>query len=64
MSWTRDHTRLFAAVFWEIGIVLTRFPAATHGYKASASPPRKALIKYMLIIILADAEGRLSVALR
>lgn len=43
---------------------MTCFPVAIQGYEASASSPLKALIKCMLIIILADAEGRLSAALR
>jgi len=63
MLWPQDHAPLFAAVFWEIGVVLTCFPVATHSYEASAST-HKALIKYTVIIVLADAEDRLSAALR
>lgn len=61
MSWPQGHTPLSAPVFWKTGAVLTHFPVSIHGYKVSASSP---LIKYMLIIILADAEGRLSATLR
>lgn len=61
VSWPQGHTPLSAPVFWERGPVLTHFPVSVHGYKVSAS---STLIKYMLIIVLADAEGRLSATLR
>lgn len=53
VSWPQGHTPLSAPVFWERGPVLTHFPVSVHGYKVSAS---STLIKYMLIIILVDAE--------